>query len=65
VPDDDQVTSQPTYFGREHEAVRHAQSDASLEISSDATSGEDSDDDLETTTFVTTLGIVLTIPKES
>ena len=64
----DDVKSTPTYFGREHEAVRHVRSeqpDDSVDgATTDADDDDDGADDAEGTTVVTTLGIVLTIPKE-
>ena len=68
MSDDDQVTSSPTYFGREHEAVRHVVASEPSASKDDGSHDDVSGDDEERTdaeTVVTTLGIVLTIPKES
>jgi len=64
------TSSRPTYFGREHEAVRHdvaRELDASCETSPESSSADLASDDgrPDTETVVTTLGIVLTIPTES
>ena len=56
----------PTYFGREHEAVRHVVAPERDAPSQESASDDDADDEhAATETVVTTLGIVLTIPKES
>ena len=64
VPEDE-VTNAPTFFGREHEAVRHVVEDLPDRADGDAKLDERLDDErVDSNTVVTTHGIVLTIPTE-